>query len=232
MKKDLSECPPFGEVQLHKLPIQGYSNTNYFFIYHGRYYLFREFGLKDRDRDIEFHIQNLACRAGIAPRPYCLNKTFMITEYIREEHRKKLGVEDIARLAKTLGKLHRLPVSDIPSSVDLRQLIKIKTPEVKEAFETIEAYPKENVLCHNDLNPLNLLWSTEKIILIDWEFAGVNDRYFDLASVCVEFRFEEEAEKQFLLEYFKGNDYSLEKLYAYKVLYRVLCEAWFETHIQ
>ncbi|NLQ18960.1 phosphotransferase [Marinomonas sp. M1K-6] len=39
------------------------------------------------------------------------------------------------------------------------------------------------VLCHNDLNPKNILMDSEQLWLIDWEYAGVGDPLFDLAVV-------------------------------------------------
>ena len=64
--------------------------------------------------------------------------------------------------------------------------------------------------------------------MIDFEYAGVNDRYFDLASVCVEFGLDEGIQKVFLDAYFEGA-YSLEKLEAYKMIYMQLCKEWFEN---
>jgi len=84
-------------------------------------------------------------------------------------------------------------------------------------------------LCHNDLNPRNVLF-TEKIQLIDWEDAAVNDRYFDLASVCVEFNLDEEDEAFFLRSYFtEENEIHYKKLNAYKVIYKAICAQWFEN---
>jgi thiamine kinase-like enzyme len=92
----------------------------------------------------------------------------------------------------------------------------------------IECYPKEYVLCHNDLNPKNIFFS-EDVKFIDWEYAVVNDRYFDVACVCVEFRLEGRMQEVFLKSYFEG-EYSLEKLEAYRVIYKTLCEKWLKDN--
>lgn len=39
-------------------------------------------------------------------------------------------------------------------------------------------------LCHNDVHHLNVVDAGERLYLLDWEYAGVGDPYFDLASVC------------------------------------------------
>ena len=83
---------------------------------------------------------------------------------------------------------------------------------------------KEYVLCHHDLNPKNILFSDD-IKLIDWEYAGVNDRYFDLASIIVEFNLNKRNETLFMRSYSKK--INLKKLYMYKIIYKDLCRLWF-----
>jgi len=84
-------------------------------------------------------------------------------------------------------------------------------------------------LCHNDLNPRNLFFS-ETIQLIDWEDAGINDRYFDLASASVEFNLDKESESYFLKHYFtEENEINHEKLKAYKIIYKALCPQWLDN---
>ena len=39
-------------------------------------------------------------------------------------------------------------------------------------------------LCHNDVHHLNIV-EGEALYLIDWEYAGIGESFFDLASVCV-----------------------------------------------
>lgn len=38
-------------------------------------------------------------------------------------------------------------------------------------------------LCHNDLNTSNILYSNNSVYLIDFEFAGMGDVFFDLATI-------------------------------------------------
>ena len=56
----------------------------------------------------------------------------------------------------------------------------------------------------------------------------MNDRYFDLASVCVEFGLGEGMQEVFLDAYFEG-DYVVDKLEAYRIVYMQLCKEWFEN---
>jgi len=131
------------------------------------------------------------------------------TKVITSENELKL-------LAQTLQTLHRISIDAKP--------IKLQTDT-----SIVDYYPKEYVLCHNDLNPQNIFFSDD-VKFIDWEYAGVNDRYFDLACVCVEFGLEGEMLEVFLEGYFEGEDFCLEKLEAYKIIYQTLCEAWFQNN--
>ena len=126
-------------------------------------------------------------------------------------------------LAETLKNLHGIEVSNEPIPIKLEY----KNDEVYQAFETLEQYPEEYVLCHNDLNPKNIFF-TNDAKLIDFEYAGVNDKYFDLACVCVEFALDNKIEKIFLDAYFESRYYP-KKLEAYKVVYKALVEEWFEN---
>ncbi|MEO7573576.1 MAG: choline kinase family protein [Acidimicrobiales bacterium] len=53
---------------------------------------------------------------------------------------------------------------------------------VRAAFA---ASPEASCPCHNDLLAANFLRSTDGLRLVDWEYAGMNDRYFDLGNFAV-----------------------------------------------
>lgn len=57
--------------------------------------------------------------------------------------------------------------------------------------------------CHNDLNPANVLVEGERIWFVDWETAGMNDAFFDLATVMHWFGSVPAIEDQLLLTYFQ-----------------------------
>lgn len=70
--------------------------------------------------------------------------------------------------------------------------------------------------CHNDLVAENLIKSREdKMYLIDWEYAGMNDPMWDLAAHIIECDFSEEDEARFLSLYFNGEP---EEKYIKRVL--------------
>ena len=212
------------------LPEQGFSNVNYTFTLDHTIYLLRQFKLQDRDRQLEFDIQTLAFKEGLAAKPYGLNLSegYMICEFLEGHHKEKLERNDIAKMIHLLKKLHALTIES--KAIDLRNEFSVEDKSLKDAFKIIEDAEKEIVLCHNDLNPKNCIFSDKDLKLIDWEFAGVNDRYFDLAAVSVEFKFELLDDAYLLASYFGREGWNKKKFDAYKVIYKALCEKWFKEN--
>lgn len=204
---------------------QGYCNANYVIVCEGKKYIARKLLRTDIDRHLEYKVQGLAFEQSITAEPLAFDEenAFMVFAFLEGAHKEKLHKEDLKKLACVLSKLHSIECKNTPVNIEIQN----KTDELENAFQTIAGYPKEPVLCHNDLNPQNILFSDE-VKFIDFEYAGVNDRYFDLASVCVEFDLNKDSQSIFLDTYFKST-YSLEKLEAYKVIYKALVEEWFKN---
>lgn len=64
------------------------------------------------------------------------------------------------------------------------------------------AHPAPPVPCHNDLLPGNLIVDDERVWLIDFEYAGMNDLFFDLANLSVNSAFDEDDDERLLRLYF------------------------------
>jgi len=228
MIQALNNHPFFADMQIVSCELlvnQGYCNENYLVITSDRKYIVRKLLRDDVDRELEWKVQRLAYDVGITVEPLVFDRKqgFMVFAFLEGGHKDKLDKDDVVHLAKILQKLHAISVEQSPVNLE----IKNKTKEAIKAFETIDKYPKEYVLCHNDLNPKNIFFFND-IKLIDWEYAGVNDRYFDLACVCVEFGLDDAQQKVFLDTYFT-DVYHVEKLEAYKVVYEALCKEWFNS---
>ena len=84
--------------------------------------------------------------------------------------------------------------------------------EVPEAYERahavaarIEAAPAladgAPVLCHNDLLPANFIASPDGIRVVDWEYAGMGSRWFDLGNFAVNNELGDAEEETFLTAY-------------------------------
>lgn len=75
------------------------------------------------------------------------------------------------------------------------------------------------VPCHNDLLPGNVLFGDGRAWLLDFEYAGNNDRYFDLANLSVNCGLDAAADERLLQLYFgEVDDRQRAKLTAMKVM--------------
>ncbi len=203
----------FKEEELTLLPNQGHCNENFLLQKGGKKYHVRRFKLANMDRVFEYKVQKLAYKNKIAAKPFYLNERIMIGAFIEGVHKNKLPKHEIRKLANIIKKLHKIKLRKKP----------VKLP--KEVMRKSKKFKKEYVLCHGDLNIKNILFGkTPK--LIDWEYAGINDKYFDLATVSKEFKFSKMEEACFLRAY--GNKINFEKLEVYKEIYEILYKQWFE----
>ena len=57
------------------------------------------------------------------------------------------------------------------------------------------------VPCHNDLLPANFIDDGTRLRILDWEYAGMGDRYFDLANLSVNNGFDEARDERLLAAY-------------------------------
>ena len=71
--------------------------------------------------------------------------------------------------------------------------------EIEAAFT---ATPEPWVPCHNDLNTANWLADGSHMWLLDWEYTGMNERFFDLGALTANNDFDATAEEQLLIAYF------------------------------
>ena len=77
-----------------------------------------------------------------------------------------------------------------------------------EALERIRAayakQPPRRVPCHNDALAENFMLQGEQMRVIDWEYGGMNDGYYDIACVCVENPLDARCEDVFFRAYCGG----------------------------
>ena len=60
------------------------------------------------------------------------------------------------------------------------------------------------VPCHNDLLTANFIDDGERLRIVDWEYAGMGERFFDLANLSVNNGFSEDEDRALLDAYFHG----------------------------
>lgn len=78
-------------------------------------------------------------------------------------------------------------------------LVKEKVIQIKSMTDSSLSIKK--VPCHNDPLCENWVLSDDRMYLIDWEYAGMNDPMWDLADVSIEACFDDECDMLLLKEY-------------------------------
>jgi thiamine kinase-like enzyme len=92
----------------------------------------------------------------------------------------------------------------------------------------LRATAQPKVPCHNDPAPENLVYTGERAYILDWEFAGNNDPYWDIADLFVETGFTEEQDRHFLTVYLgrTPTDADYGRVVCYKALAFLLWTLW------
>lgn len=95
---------------------------------------------------------------------------------------------------------------------------------IKQALSVHSLPP---VFCHNDLVPENVIYADEKMVLIDWEYSGCGDRYFDLGMVAFYHQLDDKEERELLGAYFdKVTESSLARLQLMRLMSVLRDGAW------
>jgi aminoglycoside phosphotransferase (APT) family kinase protein len=90
--------------------------------------------------------------------------------------------------------------------------------------EEAPAFERALVLSHNDVNPTNLVYDGEHLLLLDWDTAGPNDPFYDLAAVSVFLRMDEGTCQRLLTAYDGESVANLPARFVYnRRLVAVLC---------
>ena len=154
-------------------------------------------------------------RLKLCPKLYCYSKecNIAIFEQIKGNHKTRLKSIDLKNLAKSLKRLHVVKVKT--KRENLRKIL-------PKNFR-LKNFKPQITLCHNDLIPTNVLFG-QKVNLIDFEFSSLNDKYFDFASLLIEFKLTKKAQKLFFLHY--GIKPNKKKLSYFMKVYKEVCINW------
>ncbi|MEO5815538.1 MAG: phosphotransferase [Gemmatimonadaceae bacterium] len=169
----------------------------------------------------KLHMQQLAANAGLAPRIVHVDesKRAIVSEFVVDRSFAALHGNPatreaaIALLGRTLRRVHDLPLP--PDSVvnDPREFLAAVLSRLDGHFMmpsfvlaaaqcvlTEEPPPSERALVfsHNDVNPSNLVYDGERLLLLDWDTSGTNDPLYDLAVISVFMRMDGEACRRLL----------------------------------
>jgi thiamine kinase-like enzyme len=205
-----------GELEGQLEPLDGgITNRNFKVRSGGRDYVLRVFGRGTSQLGIHRSTERLAteaaARAGVGPPLVRFTEEAAVTEFVEGEAMPELRVEETAR---ALRLVHEGP--SLPSAFDVFRVVddyRSRAARVPPAFERARALAEEIELalrgpehdpvpCHNDLLNANLIWDGERVWIVDWEYAGMGDRYFDLGNLSINNGLSEEDDERLLTAYF------------------------------
>lgn len=178
----------------------------------------------------QFACMSAAADAGVAPRVWyaSVEDRIVMTDFTAA---KPFPDDLVPLVAPAIRRLHSLPrfAKTVNYLDTMDQLIRrfqaanilpgSVTRELLQCHDTVaRVYPRNDedlVASHNDLNPKNILFDGERVWLIDWEAAFLNDRYVDLAVVANFFVKDEAHEDAYLSAYFgeSAGDYRRSRFY-------------------
>jgi aminoglycoside phosphotransferase (APT) family kinase protein len=156
------------------------------------------------DRTSEANVLAIADAAGIGA-PVIRSdpsRRILVTRYLGPSWSYEAARDpaNISRAAALLARLHRLDAVGV-RTVDLGATVdgylstlslygaggELTEASRRERAHAAAAALRRNAvtrLCHNDVHHLNIVGGDE-LRLIDWEYAGLGEPLFDLASICV-----------------------------------------------
>lgn len=168
----------------------------------------------------ELQITLWASKHKIAPKVHSSDSTTIVMDWIDGTHVDLLSLDQIADLAKIFKELHSLPtpekISHPKQSHFVDKFLKVYSQmEEKTAipaylsvikFKFLESLKSESetklVLCHGDVHANNVLWSKDKLFLIDWTCAGLDYPIVDLAVASMFWNFNIQQEAHLLKSYY------------------------------
>lgn len=156
-----------------------------------------------------------AAAAGVAPAVIHVDEArfAVLSELVADRGFPMLLMNPATRAAgldligTTLHRVHALPLpadAAAPDPLDMlagfwASLAGFALPgfvaDIVERMRAEPVPPRERAvaLCHNDVNPTNLAFDGERLLLLDWDVAGPNDPLYDIATVAMFMRLDDDA---------------------------------------
>lgn len=184
------------------------------------------------------HFQQLAANAGVAPRVLHVDEarravlSALIVDrsfpaFYRDPRTHETALEQLGRVVR---RVHQIPLPPDAAFKEPREFLAETwarlSPQravpafVGDAVRRALAEPGHGsgrplVLSHNDINPSNLVYDGEHILLLDWNVAGPNDPFYDLAAISIFLRMEDTTRRKLLAAYDGAPEGPLPDRFAY-----------------
>jgi thiamine kinase-like enzyme len=225
----LLRIPQFNNVRSMEIEelTGGITNRNYKITADGECFVLRLGGNETHylgiDRKTEYECSLLASQIGVAPEPtaFLEPEGYILARFISGKGipAEEIGTEEnIRRVVESMKAYHSLeyfPGSFSPFRVAeeyaaIARKFNVRLPENIEMYlgtsHTIEAAmyrkPLQPRPCHNDLLNGNFIDDGTRIRILDWEYAGMGDIFFDLGNFAIQHEFTDEQDELLLTAYF------------------------------
>jgi thiamine kinase-like enzyme len=188
----------------------------------GRDYVLRcpgeETGLLGIDREQERAATAAAGRAGVGPEVAAFHGGCLVTRFVEGRPLTEAELRG-SQLAAALRTVHAGPplagaFSGFRVVEAYRDAAQARGVDAGEDYnwahslagrieQALRGPEHDPVPCHNDLLAGNLLHDGTGVRIVDWEYAGMGDRYFDLGNLSVNNGFSEDDDRAFLAAYWE-----------------------------
>jgi thiamine kinase-like enzyme len=167
------------------------------------------------DRGHEHEAALVAAEFGIGPEVVWFEEGCLVTRYVEG----RVGGPDATDAAPLLRRLHSGPA--ISSTFDAFRVVEVYAATAQERGVALPRVYDETlgtarrieearrgaraVTCHNDLLAANFIHDGTRLWIVDWEYAGMGDPYFDLANFAVNNELDDDGEQALLRAYGAGD---------------------------
>ena len=175
------------------------------------------------DRQAERMATEAAAAVGVAPEVFAFlpDRGILITRFVEAAAMPPERLEESWMLSAVAGAVRSIHgMAPIPSSFDVfhvvadyRSIAAAKGVRIPPAYDdalqaaeeirrVFEAASSAACSCHNDLLNANFLLLGERVMIVDYEYAGMGDRFFDLGNLSINNGLGEDAQESLLEAYF------------------------------
>ncbi|MDX1705384.1 choline/ethanolamine kinase family protein [Pseudidiomarina sp.] len=247
----LSELPVHGVISTEPL-LRGVANDVYKITTTGHSYVLKHFRFDHPyglDRAQEVAVQQQLAAEQLAPEVLYFDPVqgLMLQPFLDGPdlaHSPEPISDKIHVLADVSARIHRAQVEVPPWSLHSRlqrycDHLRNFEPERGRQFtkrlqgyhKLIDSFGAHPVFCHNDL-AFHHVFKNGAPLVIDWEYSGLGERYFDLASAIQVNQFDETQQRAFINAYegIAGFQVNSNLIADWLELVKVVSQLWYELH--
>ncbi len=224
LQRIIRSVPGWERITFEARPLEGgITNRNYLVTVEGSRYVLRVPGVDTEllgiDRANEYRAASVAADAGMGPEvvAFLPETGCFVTRFVDGAHIPMADLRDdhvLGLVVRSLRAFHAGP--PVPSSFPVfriveryREVAGARGVEASAAYDeahTVAAriedafgvHPSPLTTCHNDLLNANFLRDGDHVWLVDYEYAGMGDPFFDLGNLAVNNDLDEAAQEALL----------------------------------